>query len=446
MGIEKFLKHHLKTDWLDKSPLERAVILIEIVYWLLIFEGALRKWFLPFLAKPLYFIRDPFCIYLYYLCWKHHLIDTKNPFFRAFVVVSVIFVMVMLVQVFLHQNSLLTSIYGWRMYFFNVPLAFICGTVLSGKDLKRIAKRTLLVAIPMAALVILQYRSPIDSFINKTIDGADAFNYGGIPRASGTYSFTAGHAMFCHSALCFLIATWLLPVKYRPLKGRWLWLATAGTFVNVILDGNRSVLLDLAITMVFALIFRLTIMRERFSIRSYGLEAVCVIAGIVYMTVFGDAFTAMKTRVQENQGEAKGRLIDVVAGMGPALTRTYITGTGIGAGTTGGKQLLGYLGTHSRSADVEEENELGRILIEAGPAGYFYILLRFALAGSMTRDAYVASKRSRNSLPLILVTFPAFLLVAGQISFNGTSNGYAWVFIGFALAANQIGAKPRSLA
>ena len=41
------------------------VRIIFVLYWLLIFTGALRKWGLPQLQKPLFFIAVPFTLWLY---------------------------------------------------------------------------------------------------------------------------------------------------------------------------------------------------------------------------------------------------------------------------------------------------------------------------------------------------------------------------------------------
>ena len=42
--------------------------LIWAYFLLLLFEGALRKWFLPGLSQGLLIIRDPIVIWIYYLC------------------------------------------------------------------------------------------------------------------------------------------------------------------------------------------------------------------------------------------------------------------------------------------------------------------------------------------------------------------------------------------
>jgi hypothetical protein len=47
--------------------------LIWAYFLLLLFEGALRKWFLPGLSQGLLIIRDPIVIWIYYLCYAQGL-------------------------------------------------------------------------------------------------------------------------------------------------------------------------------------------------------------------------------------------------------------------------------------------------------------------------------------------------------------------------------------
>ena len=48
---------------------QRIKTLIWIYFWLLIFEGALRKWFLPSLSSPLLLVRDPVALFAIFLGW-----------------------------------------------------------------------------------------------------------------------------------------------------------------------------------------------------------------------------------------------------------------------------------------------------------------------------------------------------------------------------------------
>ena len=77
----------------NRKPLQRLnseyvsteISLIKKLIWLyfllLLFEGALRKWFLPSLSQGLLIIRDPVVIWIYYIAYnKDNALKTGLPF------------------------------------------------------------------------------------------------------------------------------------------------------------------------------------------------------------------------------------------------------------------------------------------------------------------------------------------------------------------------------
>ena len=46
--------------------------LLWVYFWLLLLEGALRKWIVPQLSNPLLVIRDPFVLAIYYYALRAH--------------------------------------------------------------------------------------------------------------------------------------------------------------------------------------------------------------------------------------------------------------------------------------------------------------------------------------------------------------------------------------
>ena len=417
------------------------MFLIEIIYWLLIYEGALRKWILiPGLDKVIYFIRDPFLLYFYIFCFRKQLCPPGGKLWQYSWLVFLLFVCLGIVQVLNERNTVFTLIFGLRLYFWSIPLAFIAEKVLKGVDLRRIAKRTLLISIPMAILVFFQYRSPPGSFINRMVDLDSSFTYGELVRVSGTFAFTQGHAFFCTILFAFLMATILLPRSSRPLNG-WLLLGAAiATCVNILLDGNRQIFYLIAFPLLSSWIYRFSIAKNRLSFRSFIPEIVIVLSAIAYVTVFSDAFAAMAHRFDGASVEQRGRVYDLLWSMAEPLFQKDMLGAGLGSDTLGGRALLGAM----RRIGVGVtglEPDLGHTLVEAGPLGLFYVLLRWLFAFHVAYGAFKASKRTGNPLPLMLCGFTTPLFLFGTMINNGTSNGFAWMFLGMSLAANRIGIR-----
>ena len=86
---------------------------------LLIFEGALRKWFLPSLATPLLLVRDPIAIWLTLVGLQKGWI--KNGYaITMMVIASISFILTLIIG---HHN-LYVALFGWRIYFFHFPMIF----------------------------------------------------------------------------------------------------------------------------------------------------------------------------------------------------------------------------------------------------------------------------------------------------------------------------------
>jgi hypothetical protein len=101
------------------------VRIIFVLYWLLIFTGALRKWGLPQLQQPLFFIAVPFTLWLYGISLM------KNMWPRGVALLNFVYllagsaVLLIPVQMIIGHYALRYGIiagYGWLTYFFTSPL------------------------------------------------------------------------------------------------------------------------------------------------------------------------------------------------------------------------------------------------------------------------------------------------------------------------------------
>ena len=54
--------------------------LIWSYFLLLLFEGALRKWFLPGLSQGLLIVRDPIAVWIYYIAYNQGLLSFQNKY------------------------------------------------------------------------------------------------------------------------------------------------------------------------------------------------------------------------------------------------------------------------------------------------------------------------------------------------------------------------------
>lgn len=134
------------------EPYAKYRMAIWIYLFLLIFEGAIRKWVLPQLATPLLLVRDPIVIWLYCIAMQKGWL--KNTYVKVMCFVSSISLILTLVA---GHHNLFVAFFGWRIYFFHFPMIFIMAKLLSRNDLLKMGRFILYVSIPMTILIIMQF-------------------------------------------------------------------------------------------------------------------------------------------------------------------------------------------------------------------------------------------------------------------------------------------------
>lgn len=178
--------------------------IIYIFLFLLLFEGAIRKWIFPSLATPLLIIRDPFALLLVIQGLKKGLINhpiAKISFFISFIA--------LLISLTFPNANLLVCMFGARVFMLYIPCIFVISKILTIKDLYNIARYCIYISIPMTVLVILQFYSPQTAWVNRGIgNNMEGSGFGGALgyfRPSGIFSFTQGFVCFQTFVCTFLM-------------------------------------------------------------------------------------------------------------------------------------------------------------------------------------------------------------------------------------------------
>lgn len=361
---------------------------IWVYFILLIFEGALRKWFLPFLATPLLIVRDPVAIWLLIAAWRRGILK-----FDIYLVgIFIIGIISIFTAVFFGHGNLLVAIYGARILLFHFPVIYIIGNVFTKSDLINIGKFTLYISVIMTVLLILQFYSPQSAWVNRGV-GGDLKGAGydgamGYSRPPGTFSFTTGTTMFYSFVAPFIFYFWLYPKHINKLI---LILATLCLLIAIPLSISRGLFFQVALTAIFTFIG--TVRKPEY----FGKLLLAVIGIVLAVLIlsqtamFNTAFSAFSSRFETAsgiEGGVKGTLIDRFIlgtfGYGPSIYEQHYFGVGIGMGTNVGSQLL--TGT---TTFLVAEGELARELGELGPLiGITLILLRIGFAVKLFLGSY----------------------------------------------------------
>lgn len=412
---------------------------IWIYLFLLVFEGALRKWFLPSLSTPLLIIRDPIAIWLTIVGWQKGWLN--NAYVKVMMIVSTLsFVLTLLVG---HHN-LFVALFGWRIYFFHFPMIFVMGKILSRTDLLKMGQFLLWLSIPMTVLIVIQFYSPQTAWVNLGVGGEGTAGFGGAMgymRPPGTFSFTSGYVAFQGVVGClliyYLVMNDTLPEAYR--FSTWVLILLAACYLLTIpMSISRTHFFQ---TSLFLLFLGVAAVRKA-KLKSRFLKFMLVaLVAVVVLSFTGIADTGVEAFTERFEGANK-----VEGGMEGVVGNRYfgglwrglmgfdipVFGYGLGLGTNVGARLMG---GNMYSFGFNAENEWERIVGECGLIiGWVIIGVRLFLSLKLWRLAYRLLIKKYDLLPWMLSAGMMLTVPQGQLSIP-TNLGFCILLGGFTLAA-----------
>jgi hypothetical protein len=411
-------------------------IALSVYFFLLIFEGAIRRWILPEFSGPLLLVRDPLAIYILFLSWKLRILKL-NGYLMIAIIISVI---ALYSALLVSHGNLYIALYGLRVTLLHFPLLFVIESLFNKEDIIRIARWMILLCIPMLLLTVVQFYSPQSAWINKAIgDGIEGGGFVGAKgyfRPPGTFSFTNGLVLFF--TMCAAFIYW--GIGYEVRLPKWIiYLSLSCLLLSIPFSISRTLLFSISITTFFFFttsfqsglsFFRITIlMCFAFLLFMFFGNSDFLGTGI---DVFKDRFEAANDSEGGIQGVLFGRFL---GGLGTALNSTTdipFWGYGIGAGTNVGSQLMS-----GKINFTISEGEWGRILGELGPfLGLLFISTRIILALKILRGS-IMNYKSGNLLSWLMMPNIIFYLIIGQWA-QPTSLGFSVFFGGVLLAAIKV--------
>jgi hypothetical protein len=432
---------------LNPAQENQAISLVKrgiwVYFFLLIFEGAIRKWILPQFAVPLLIVRDPVVLYIYWQALRSGKVSSSGllPIGAFAIALSVLAAL----QIEMGLNNLAIAVYGLRSYLLHLPLIFIMEQVLTFDDVKAFGKAFLRISIPMAMLMILQFEGSSSSWVNVGAGGGEgSINFGGgHVRAAGTFSYVTGTAEFFPYVVAFLLFS---ISELRVYSQRLLMSATLASIVSIPVSGSRILLFSV---LGVAAIGITCIARNLRSIsRFLDVTVVFTIVLIIsfQIPVFQDALRVFGDR-WESAAQFSGGTEDSTHGAAAVLwdrlfasisepfevvSELPILGEGIGVGSNVGSSLK-----TGSAGFLLSENEWLRICQEVGPLlGLAFMFYRVILCGKLAIGGFAAlRKNSTLSILVAAATIPSLLTVSLE---QPTSLGFMVFGAGLALA----GARP----
>lgn len=402
-------------------------------FFLLIFEGALRKWVLPGLAEPLLIIRDPLALFLIFKALQQG-IWRPNPYVILMWGVTVLSLGITMIA---GHGNYVVALYGLRITTIHFPLIFIIGTVFTRSDVLKIGEWLLYLNIAMTLLVGIQFFSPQSAWVNMGV-GGDIAGSGfsgaaGYFRVPGTFSFTNGLSLFYGFTAAYIFYFWISQnVKINRIL---LFGSTLALFAAIPLSISRTVLFEIILSFLFLLCIagrNPRIVKTLIPLAIVGVGLFFTLNNLFFFQTASTVFTERFTNASAAEGGLEGTLIDrFLGGMYGAVINedASFVGLGLGMGTNAGAHIM-----TGKRAFLVSEGEWGRLTGEMGfILGMLVILIRIGLVMELFRKSWAAIKL-RNVLPWMLMSFGTVVILQGQWA-QPTALGFATLVGGLVIAS-----------
>jgi hypothetical protein len=409
---------------------------IWVYFWLLILEGALRKWILPGLSAPLLIVRDPIVLFIYWSAYRSRRIPSRD--LAPFAIVALMLVALAMVQVAIRIDDPSIALYGVRSYLLHLPLIFVVKYAFTKKDVRKVGRWLMILSVPMTLLMVQQYRASPTSWLNAGAGGATGAQLiftGEHVRASGTFSFVTGTADFFPFVQAFLIFG-IARIGTYPN-----WLMGAATVANIValpVSGSRTLFFASIVVVGCGVLSLLSNLRSFSRLITVGAGVLITALICSQVPVFRDSLTSFRERWETAdrteggegaQGILKLRVLDALIQPFATLDDQPLLGNGIGLGSN-----VAAASKTGEQGFLLSESEWPRMVEECGPFfGVLFLGYRVLLCGMLI--AAPLSLRGRHAtLGLLLAA-----AVVPQILLNGieqtTNLGFMALGGGLCLAA-----------
>lgn len=416
--------------------LTRLKKLFWLYFFLLIFEGALRKWVAPQFSGPLLIVRDPVALWIVWEAYRTHKWPARWSSLISVLAVGMVTLFV--VQIVAGSNPWFVGLFGLRSYLLPFPVAFIMAENLDREDLRKFGIWALILLLPNAALSAAQFASPASSFVNAGAwEGGGQLDYihGGV-RASGTFSFVIGLTHFCTLAAAFIF----YGMAKRGFAKTWLlWASAFALLLTIPMTGERTLVYQMVLVLGCIGLSALFGISQFVKVLRVILPLIILGYTVSFLPVFSHAVQNMAERytsANEMEGGAgtsvSERIIQpMIEEIETAAGSNNWMGVGLGRGATAVQMFLGVSGA------AFGEGEAAREILEMGAiAGLGFLLFKIFLA---IKIFALSLAQARDQEPLALLLFPLVVgtLVLG-VPEQPTPQGFMVLSIAFSIAAANL--------
>jgi hypothetical protein len=428
-----------------KSTKFRGQSLIWVVMFLVVCEGAIRKWGFPAYQAQIYLVKDALLVVAYAAFLVSGLRSGVHLRVMGGLKVWLIFSLFYFgLQIFnLNSPSLLLSVVGFKNYLLYAPLAFVVPYMFSSSsDLERKLRMYALIMIPFAGLGLVQFAFGPDHWINGYLSHdsenlQEATRFGSEAqkaRTTGTFSYPGGYGAFL-TVMFYLGAGLAAARRWNFSESRWPLILLAITTAALFTTGSRGpIYVLIATTPLVLYIWAKSKLMSARSLVAMGLACVIVYLSVIF--VAPDAIEAYAHRAAHGDDPIV-RLLTPVSELYEAIRVSPLLGTGIGSSNSAAAAIMGTLDYWWLNY-AWFELETARVAQETGVIGF---ILVYGARVWLLISAITLGVRFRTPLYAAISAVMAGLLAQDLIYFvinNATGGIYHWFAAGLLFAMYRL--------
>ena len=408
---------------------------------LVLFEGAIRKWLLPQFQAEIFFLKDFLLLgaYLAYF-FRERMGRGLKPFrpHRANALFWMIAALCIVQVANPHLPSILVGLLGLQNYLFYIPLMYMVPDLIPDRaTLQRFAGWALALSFVPLVLGPMQFSLPPDHPLNRYAHNVDALNtiatFGqDHARVTSTFSYITGYDVYLDALFVLVFAFVLLgpPGRFRKT----LYAVLGLTIANLLMTGSRAPLLYAGLCAPLMILAAASSMKTR-DVRK-AMLAVCLVPVLLMgvVKVFPEALAAFVNRT-ETANDTDKRFEGLIQNPVVAAEQAGVMGWGTGSTYQGASFVL----TPGKSYDLPPgaEGEWERIILEIGVVGLALIVASRVLICLQLWAAYRGAQPALRPLLLAGLFFTG-ISISSNLVMEHTASILYFFCAGFAFVALPI--------
>ena len=392
-----------------------------IVFLFLLFtEGILRKWFTNSFSIELILLRDSIVVTTLIYALKNEILIFTEKLEKILLLITLLIIFWSLLQLIITQTTLTISIIGLRNWLIFYWFVVIFYKSLNYENLDFILKLLTITFIPIVILAYIQFLSPVDSVINKAVDGGFIFQVvAGVVRPSSIFTFTYGYNQYLAFIAPIILGLISLKGKFNISSKKKLLLLFLLLFA-VLTCGSRSIIIYSAF--LFVTYFYLNLFNFNSISINMGKILILIVSIFLIINLLNEYFEIIFIRFETAavQEDIFSRVIQMVLGTQNSWENYSIFGEGLGAASNMARPFLNtrnfYLGEFDSDRMLNEGGTLGILFLCIKP---IFILILFSKCNQIKLISY-----ERYIFSILILIFLVYQLMLSSITGQVASHAF----------------------